>query len=148
MYKHILIPTDGSRLAAKGIRAGVQLAKRLKARVSGVYVIQPYIPQVYGEAAMYIPAVTPQEFKAYSQKRAKKVLAAVEQEARRAGVRCATQSVIAAQPWEGILRVARIRKCDTISMSSHGRSGLGGLLLGSQTSRVLAHSKIPVLVTR
>jgi nucleotide-binding universal stress UspA family protein len=61
---------------------------------------------------------------------------------------CVTQFVTDPQPWGGILRVARSRKCDAIAMASHGRGGLGGLLLGSETQRVLAHSKIPVLVSR
>jgi len=148
MFKHILIPTDGSKLASKGVKAGVKLAKALGARVTGVYVIQPYVPAMYGEAALYIPVVAPQEYKKLSERAAKKALAAVEIEAQTARVPCATQFVSDPQPWGGILRVARSRKCDAIAMASHGRGGLGGLLLGSETQRVLAHSKIPVLVSR
>jgi nucleotide-binding universal stress UspA family protein len=148
MFKHILVPTDGSKLAAKGVKAGVKLAKALGARVTGVYVIQPYFPPMYGEAAIYVPAASPQEYKKYSEKAAKKALAAVAMQARAAGVRCKTLFVTDPQPWGGILRVARSRKCDAIAMASHGRGGLGGLLLGSETQRVLAHSKIPVLVSR
>lgn len=148
MYKHILITTDGSRLAAKGVKAGMKLAKALGARVTGVYVIPPYTPPMYGEAAIYVPGVSPQEYKRYAEKAARKALAAIEIEAQAGGVSCATQFVTADQPWQGILRVARARKCDAISMASHGRGGLGGLILGSETMRVLAHSKVPVLVTR
>ena len=149
MYRNILVPTDGSRLAAKGIKAGVRLARSLGARVTGVYVIAPYVPPVYSEGAMYyVPGLSSRDYKKLSEKAAKKALAAVEREARAADVRCATQFVTEAQPWQGILRVARARKCDAIAMASHGRGGLGGLLLGSETNRVLAHSKIPVLVTR
>jgi nucleotide-binding universal stress UspA family protein len=148
MFKHILIPTDGSKLAAKGVKAGVKLAKALGARVTGVYVIPPYVPAMYGEGAIYIPAAAPQEYKKVSQRAGKKALAAVEIEAQTAGVPCVTQFVTDPQPWGGILRVARSRKCDAIAMASHGRGGLGGLLLGSETQRVLAHSKIPVLVSR
>jgi len=149
MYRHILIPTDGSKLAVKGIKAGVRLAKSLAAKVTGVYVIAPYVPAIYGEAALYyVPGTSPREYKKFSEKAATAALAAVKREARAAGVRCATQFVTDLHPWQGILRVARARKCDAIAMASHGRGGLGGLLLGSETSRVLAHSKIPVLVTR
>ena len=149
MFKHILIPTDGSRLAAKGIKAGIRLAKSLGARVTGVYVIGPYVPPMYAEAVvMYVPGATPQDYEKATKAHAAKSLAVIERAARAAGVRCATQHVTDLHPWQGILKVARAHKCDAIAMASHGRGGLGGLLLGSETSRVLAHSKIPVLVTR
>jgi len=148
MYKHVLVATDGSRLAAKGVKAGVKLAKSLGARLSAVYVIAPYVPPMYGEGAIYVPALAPQEYRKISEKQARKLLGSVARQAGAAGVRCATQFVTDPQPWQGILRVARSRKCDMIAMATHGRSGLGGLILGSETTRVLAHSKIPVLVTR
>lgn len=148
MYRNILVTTDGSRLAAKGVKAGAKLAKSLGAKLTGVYVIPPYTPPMYGEAAIYVPGVSPQEYKRMSEKAARKALAAVQIEAQTAGVRCATMFVTAGQPWQGILRAARAKKCDAISMASHGRGGLGGLILGSETMRVLAHSKLPVLVTR
>jgi len=148
MFRKILLPLDGSRLSMKGVRAGVRLARELGARVVGAYVIAPFSPPVYGEAAMYVPGATPQEYKKITEKQAKKALAMVEIEAGAAGVACETQFVIAAPPWQGILKVARGRKCDAIVMASHGRGGIGGLLLGSETNAVLAHSKIPVLVCR
>ena len=149
MYRNILVPTDGSRLAAKGIKSGVKLARALGAKVTGVYVIPPYVPPMYSEAALYaVHGVRPQDYKRLTEKSAKKALAVVEIEAGTAGVRCTTQFVTAPRPWEGILKAARANKCDAIAMASHGRGGLGGLLLGSETSRVLAHSKIPVLVCR
>jgi len=148
MFKHVLIPTDGSTLAARGARAGVKLAKALGARVSGVYVIPPYVPPMYGEGAIYVPALAPQDYRKMMEKQAAKVLSVVEREAAAAGVRCKTLSVTDAQPWQGVLRAARKQKCDAIVMASHGRGGLGGLLLGSETTRVLAHSKLPVLVIR
>lgn len=148
MFRKILVPTDGSRLAAKGVKSGVRLAKALGAKVVGGYVIAPYSPPVYGEAAMYVPGATPQDYKKVTEKQAKKALAAVAIEAEAAGVACETQFVIDAPPWQGILKIARARKCDAIVMASHGRGGIGGLLLGSETNGVLAHSKIPVLVCR
>ena len=148
MFKHILIPTDGSRLALRGAKAGVKLASALGARVTALFVVQPYFPAAYGEAAIYVPAVSPQEYKQASARAAKKALAAVEAQARAAGVACRALSVSDPQPWGGILRAARSRKCDAIALASHGRGALGGLILGSETQRVLAHSKIPVLVIR
>ena len=148
MYKHILLPIDGSALAMKGARAGVRLAKALGARVSAVYVIPPYMPPMYGAGAMYIPPVEPQEYRRITEKQAGKALAAVEAEARSAGVRCKSLFLTDSQPFKGILRAARSQKCDAIAMASHGRGGLGGLILGSETTRVLAHSKIPVIVIR
>jgi len=148
MFKHILLPIDGSALAMKGARAGVRLAKALEARVSAAYVIPPYTPPMYGEGAMYIPSVEPQEYRRITEKQAGKALAAVEAEARAAGVRCKNLFLTDSQPFKGILRAARSQKCDAIAMASHGRGGLGGLILGSETSRVLAHSKIPVIVIR
>ena len=148
MYKHILLPTDGSALALRGARAGIGLAKALGARVSAVYVIAPYMPSMYGEAAMYIPAYEPGEYRRVTEKQAQRALAAVEAQARKAGVRCKTLFLTDPQPFKGILRAARRQKCDAIAMASHGRGGLKGLILGSETTRVLAHSKLPVVVTR
>jgi nucleotide-binding universal stress UspA family protein len=148
MFKHVLIPTDGSPLAAKGAKAGVKLAKALGARVTGVYVISPYVPMLFAEGARFRPGDSPQHYKRASEKAAKKALAAVEIEAQTGGVLCDTRFVTGERPWQGILDVARSRSCDVISMTTHGRGALGGLLLGSETQRVLASSKIPVLVTR
>ncbi|OGA10442.1 MAG: hypothetical protein A3D95_07750 [Betaproteobacteria bacterium RIFCSPHIGHO2_12_FULL_69_13] len=148
MFRHILIPTDGSRLAARGARAGVKLAKALGAKVTGVFVIPPWVPPMYGEGAIYVPSMSPKGYKELTEKQAKKALAVIKIEAEAARVSCATQFVTADHPWQGILRVARSKKCDAVAMASHGRGGLGGLLLGSETTKVLAHSKIPVLVMR
>jgi nucleotide-binding universal stress UspA family protein len=149
MFRHLLLPTDGSALAAKGVKSGVRLAKALDARVTGVYVIEPYLPPIVPEAAvMATSALDPREYDKAVKAHAAKALARLEREARGAKLRCATQSVSAAQPWQGILKVARARRCDAIVIASHGRGGLGGLILGSQTARVLAHSKLPVLVIR
>jgi nucleotide-binding universal stress UspA family protein len=148
MYKHILVPTDGSRPAGKGIKAGVRLAKALGAKLSGIYVIAP-APAMYGESATYyFGGVTPADYKRFTEKAAKKALGDLERAARAAGVRCATRFLTDAQPWRGILRAARAMRCDAIAMGSHGRGAVGGLILGSETSRVLAHSKLPVLVAR
>jgi len=149
MFRHVLIPTDGSRLAARGARAGVRLAKALGAKVTGLYVMFPYVPPIYGEASLYyVPGLTPTESRKTYEKQAKKALGVVQAEAARARVRCKTRYVTSGQPWQAILREARRARCDAVVMASHGRGGLGGLLLGSETARVLANSKIPVLVVR
>lgn len=148
MYKHILVPTDGSRLSTKAIRTAARLAKNFGAKLTGVFVVPPYVPPVYGEAVIYVPEVSPKRYKEITGREAKKALAAVEVEAQTAGVECKTLSATADQAWQGIIRTARARGCDLIVMASHGRRGLSGLLLGSETTKVLTHSKTPVLVCR
>jgi nucleotide-binding universal stress UspA family protein len=148
MYKHILVPTDGSRLSAKAVRTAARVAKQFGARVTGVYVIPPYVPPMYGEAAIYVPEISPKRYKDLSEKEAKKALAVLEIEARTAGVPCKVGWVTADQAWEGIVKQAKAKRADLIVMASHGRRGLSGLLLGSETTKVLTHSKIPVLVCR
>src|SRR3970282_127043 len=148
MFKHILLPVDGSRLGLKGAKAGIRLAKPLRARVTAVYVIPPFMPIAYGDAAVYVPALSPQEYRKATEQGARKALAAVEAEAKKARVRCKSRFLTAAQVYDGILHTARGAKCDAVAMASHGRGGLAGVLLGSETTRVLAHSKVPVLVLR
>lgn len=148
VFRHILVPTDGSRIAVRGAKAGIRLAAALGARVTAVYVIPPYAPPMYGEGALYYPDVNPRDYRKASEQAAKKALAAIEIEAQTAGVPYAGTFVSDPQAWGGILRVARAKRCDAIAMASHGRGGLAGLILGSETQRVLAHSKVPVIVFR
>jgi len=149
MYKHILIPTDGSRLSGKGAKAGVQLARALGARVTSVYVAAPYYqPPTYVEGGVYIPGVSAQAYRKFSEKQARKALAPVEAAARRARVRCTTRMVTANKPSEGILRAARTLRCDAIAMASHHRGRVSALLLGSETRRVLLQARVPVVVFR
>jgi nucleotide-binding universal stress UspA family protein len=148
MFKHILIPTDGSKLAAKGVKAGINLARALGARATALYVIPPFLPVMYGGLDSQAQGAARRSFERNSESAAKLALAAVETQARAAGVRCTTRSTTDPEPWGGILRVAHAARCDAIVMASHGRGGIGGLILGSETQRVLARSKIPVLVVR
>ena len=149
MHKHILMPTDGSRLAAKGIREGVRLAGALAAKITGTYVIAPFTPPAFSEGTMfYAGGLSPGVYKRFTQKKANRALGAIKRAARTAGVRCDTRFVTDAQPWQGILRIARTRKCDTIVMALNGRGAVGGLLLRSETSGALARATIPVLVVR
>jgi nucleotide-binding universal stress UspA family protein len=148
MYKHILVPTDGSKLSTHAVRAACNLAQTCGARITGIYVIPPYVPPIYAEGMIYIADLGPKRHKEVMQQAAKKALAVLSAEARRAGVACAGVAPVADQPWEGILKAARGKRCDLIVMASHGRRGIAGLLLGSETTKVLTHSKIPVLVCR
>jgi nucleotide-binding universal stress UspA family protein len=97
---------------------------------------------------LYVADIGPQRHKELMAKAAKKALDTLGAEARRGGVACASAAPLADQPWEGILKTARGKRCDLIVMASHGRRGIAGLLLGSETTKVLTHSKIPVLVCR
>jgi len=148
MYKHILVSTDGSKLSSKAVKTAVQLAQALGAKLTGAYVIPPYVTPMYSEAVAYATSVTAQRYKELAAKEAKKALAAVEIEAQTAGVPCSTISTTNEHPWRGIIRAAEAKKCDVVVMASHGRRGFAGLLLGSETNKVLTHSKIPVLVCR
>ena len=148
LYPHILLPTDGSTLATRGAKAGVKLAQALGAKVTAVYDAMPYASALYGEAAVYYAGPSPEEHKRFSREAAQKAWSPIEREAKRADVRCATLLMVNSKPWEGVLKAARALKCDAIVMASHGRSGLGRLFLGSETQRVLAHSRIPILVIR
>ncbi len=148
MFKHILVSTDGSKLSGKAIRTAVRLAAATGAKVTGAFVVAPFVPASYGEGMIYAPTLSPKRFKELSEREARKALAAVEIEARTAGVGYAAALMTAQTPWEGIIRAAKSKKCDLIVMASHGRRGLAGLVLGSETTKVLTHSKVPVLVCR
>jgi nucleotide-binding universal stress UspA family protein len=147
MYKHILIPTDGSALSRKAIAHGVKLAKSVGAKVTGLFAAPPATPMVYKD---FVPVdyMTPREHAEMIEKTAAKYLAVIEQAAKHAGVRYQCIHVTNDFPADAILAVAKQQKCDLIVMASHGRRGLAGVLLGSETQKVLTHSKIPVLVSR
>jgi nucleotide-binding universal stress UspA family protein len=145
MFKHILVPTDGSKLALKGVKAGVRLARALGARVTGVYVMAP-APRAYNEAAIFYAGVSARDWRKTFERHAKKALAGIELEARKAQVPCAVRIVADARPWQGILKAAR--GCDAIVVATHRPGGLGGLVLGSETQQLLARCRIPVLVCR
>jgi nucleotide-binding universal stress UspA family protein len=147
MYQHILIATDGSDVGERGVEHGVAIAKALGARVTIITVTEPY-PIATGEFA-YIPSDATMETYVTSQREAAASrLAAAKAAADRAGVAAETLHVSDAQPAEAILDAAKTRGCDLIVMGSHGRRGLGRLLLGSKTYEVVSHGHTPVLVVR
>lgn len=146
MFKNILIPTDGSPLSRRAIKRAVQLAKEQKARVTGVYVGPLWQPNVYGDT---VPGfVTPEQHKAAVKKAADRHLRVVKKAATEANVRCNCLSTMGSYPYEQIIKSAQRNRCDLIVMASHGRRGISRLLLGSETSKVLAHTKVPVMVVR
>lgn len=147
MYRHILIPTDGSRLSKKAIVHGVALAQALGAKVTGVFAAPPALPMAYDD---FIPVGYPDpDAQARNlERRARRHLGVVEAAAARAGVTCRTVYVANAYPAEAIMATAKKAGCDAICMASHGRRGLAGVLLGSETQKVLTYSKLPVLVCR
>lgn len=148
MYKHILIPTDGSPLSLKAVKIGARLAKNLKAKVTALYVIPPYQAPQGMESIAHAEYYSPTKYAAGMRKIAGDAIAKVKRVADAQKVSCQAVAVTERTPWEGIVKTARTKKCDLIVMASHGRRGLTGLLLGSETTKVLTHSKTPVLVCR
>ncbi len=149
VFRHILVPTDGSTLSTHAAKTAIALAKLSKARMSVLHAIAPYSPPVYMDGVVPQPELfSPTEYKRSTQAYAKRVLGRIEALARAAKVPCDTVAVTHDQPWQAIVRAARTRGCDLIVMASHGRHGLEGLLLGSEAQKVLTHSKTPVLVCR
>lgn len=147
MFRNILVPTDGSPLSRRAIRQAVQFAKEQKAHVTGLYVAPPYKPGVLEDAGL-LNFVTPRQHEERARATARGHLKAIETAAAAAGVRCDTLHALSDFPYDEIVRAARRRKCDLIYMASHGRRGISRLLLGSQTSKVLALTTIPVIVCR
>lgn len=147
MFKHILIPTDGSKLSARAVAGGVRLARALGARVTGLFVAPAPTPLVY-QGIVPVGYMPPAERAKMIERAAARYLGAIERAAKAAGVRCACVKVTSDFPADTILETARRRRCDLIFMASHGRRGLSAVILGSETQKVLTHSKTPVLVYR
>ena len=148
MYKHILLPTDGSNLSAKAVRQGIQFAKSIGAKITAIHVAPEY--QMVIDEGLVMPSVmsVQQRFEEEVAARSKKLLDKVTTEAQAAGVACYGVTVVSSVPYDAIIKQAKKSKCDLILMASHGRKGLASLLLGSETAKVLTHSTIPVLVVR
>ncbi|MFE3837876.1 universal stress protein [Pseudogemmobacter sonorensis] len=149
MYSHILISTDGSEVAGKGLDHGLTLARALGARVTIITVTEAFPAYVGAAGAAWFPG--PEEIEAYDGRQAEiaaGILKAAIAAADRIGVPAEMLHVPNAPPAEGIVETAKARGCSLICMASHGRRGIGRLLLGSQTAEVLAHSPVPVLVVR
>lgn len=145
MYRNLLIATDGSELADKGVTHGLALAKALGAKVTVVTVSDPWTIYMTGEVGATFPV---EEYERACEASASAILAAVAKRAEAMGVGCEKRYVKDEFPAEGILETAKNEGSDLIVMASHGRSGVQRLLLGSQANKVVTHSTVPVLVCR
>ena len=147
MFKHILVPTDGSTLSTGTAKKAVDFARETGASITFFYARPDYPVAFYGEGALIDPT-TPEKFAEMAEKQAREILDAAQALAAAAGETCATASATSDAPYQAIIDAASANGCDLIFMASHGRRGLSGLLLGSETQKVLTHSKVPVLVYR
>ena len=145
MYTNILIPTDGSELAGKAVQDGIALAKRIGAKTIALTVLPPFHVLTTDTRML---EDTPAQYKVRMQAHAEKTLGAVAQAAEAAGVACEMVHVEHEHPYQAIIDTAGSKGCDLIVMASHGRHGISAIVLGSETVKVLTHSKIPVLVHR
>lgn len=145
MFKHILIPTDGSELSHIAIRNGVKFAKEINARITGLTVTTPY-HYVAVEALQVTDTL--EQYKIDMKALAERNLSVIGQAAELAGVTCDLVHRSSEHPYEEIVNTAQERDCDVIFQASHGRRGVRALIVGSETNKVLTHSKIPVLVYR
>lgn len=144
MFTHILIPTDGSELSTQAVKAGLEFAKETGARVTVATVTLPFPQSPLSEFAYQTHAIYDAESQKIAQERLEKAAAL----AKAAGVPCETRGYQDWHPYQSIIQAAEEAKCDAIFMASHGRRGVAGVLLGSETQRVLTHSKLPVVVYR
>jgi nucleotide-binding universal stress UspA family protein len=141
MYRHILLPTDGSDLSEQAIAHGIALAKTLGAKVTAITVSEPF------SVSAFEPSVV-EQYKKHVAALAAKHLDAARNAATASGVACEAVRVEHAQPYQAIIDTANERGCDVIVMASHGRRGVSAIVLGSETVKVLTHSTIPVVVVR
>ena len=145
MMKNILVPTDGSELSRKAIDGAVAVAKQMGAKIVGMTVTNPY---PYSPLSEYSPVESFGQHEARMAREADERLAPLKLEAKNAGVPVEIEVRSSLSPYEAIISAAKDRGCDSIFMASHGRRGISGMLLGSETHKVLTHSSIPVLVFR
>ena len=145
MFKHILIPTDGSELSKVAITNGVQFAKEINARITGLTVTMPF--HIFAIDAVQV-ASSADHYSEDANAMATRHLYVLKEAADKAGVACELLHRINEHPYEEIVQIAQERGCDVIFLASHGRRGVSALVIGSETNKVLTHSKIPVLVFR
>jgi nucleotide-binding universal stress UspA family protein len=146
MYQRILIPTDGSELCRNAAQKGIEFARECDAEVVAFHAIPATSYMLYTESGPSDLMV--EQFEKEAQARGERLTEEIAAMAQRAGVTAQTLCLANDHPWEGIIEAATTRHCDLIFMASHGRKGLSALLLGSETTRVLTHTKIAVLVYR
>jgi nucleotide-binding universal stress UspA family protein len=143
MLDNVLIPTDGTELSARAAAFGVQLAKKMGAKVTAVTVTAPADEIMVGEVRVIR---NPEDYEQRAAESARVMLDVIGKLATEAGVACEKLHARSALPWQGILEAAKSRKADMIVMASHGRRGLSAMLIGSETQKVVNHSHIPVTI--
>ncbi len=144
LFKHILIPTDGSELSLKAVRHGIALAKAMGADVTGMTVQPPLNDFVVEGVTITVGAAERKDLSEQFDHR----LDAARAEAKEQGVHISTIQVESREPWRAIIDVAKQKNADLIVMASHGRRGVSAMVLGSETQKLLTHSTVPVLVYR
>lgn len=147
MFKHILVPTDGSQLSLDTVRRAVAFAREAGASVTFFFAKPDYPVAFYGEGALIDPT-TPEKFAEMAEQQSQEILGKAAALAAEAGVPHDVRGKTSDIPYQAIIEAAQETGCDLIFMASHGRRGFSGLLLGSETQKVLTHSTIPVLVYR
>lgn len=148
MFKHILLPTDGSKLSDRAVQRGIELAEAVGARVTAMHAIPEF--RIMADESFVLPTTADlkKRYEKEAKARAEKMLTKITERAKAAGIKADGVCVMGDVPYEAIIDACKKNKCDVIVMASHGRRGVSGLLLGSETSKVLTHSKVPVLVVR
>jgi nucleotide-binding universal stress UspA family protein len=147
MFKHLLVPTDGSELSERAIDRALSFAKEARARITFFFARPDTEASLHGETSL-LRSFDPSLLAQAVDGEAREILGRAEAKARAAGVEHESVSRVADEPYEGIIATAGERRCDLILMASNGHRGVKGLLLGSQTQKVLLYSKHPVLVFR
>ena len=147
MYSNLLVATDGSKLSDKAVSHAIALAKRLGARITAFHAVPEYPEPIYTEGMM-VEMLSRKAYSTGTAANAQKMLDRIGKKAAAAGVACETHHAMSRSPSDAILAAAKKYKCDAIVMGSHGRGGLASLLVGSVTQKVLAHTKLPVIVAR
>jgi nucleotide-binding universal stress UspA family protein len=143
MFKKILVPTDGSTLSQLAIDHAIKFAKVINASIFGFHAAPEYATAIHG-----VDVYSSEKFREFAEKEARDYLAGMEKKAKDAGVPCKTEVSVNVSPYRAIIEAAKEHNCDLIFMASHGRRGLSGFLLGSETRKVLTHCDVPVLVYR
>ena len=147
MFKHILVPTDGSELSQQTARHAIAFAKSIGARITFFSARPPYHADYSGEGTL-VDFRSPEEFDAATETKAKSILDEICKLATEAGVQSKAVSDVSDGPYPAIIDAAESYACDMIFMAWHGRKGLSSIIMGSQTNKVLTNSTIPVLVYR
>lgn len=148
MFRNILVASDGSSRAKSAARLAARLAARTRAQITALYVVREGVPTIFSGGAIFAGGVLGRRYERALAREAAEALALVEREADLAGARCVALHAVARRPWRAIVQTAKARHCDLIVMASRARPGLGGLALGSETAKVISHSRLPVLVCR